>query len=43
VKDTVPERRRLRRVRLFRRVATGWILVFFDLLCWVTGKAVSGQ
>lgn len=41
-RDTVPARRALRRARLFRRIAVIWILGFFDLLCWVTGKAEIG-
>lgn len=42
MKDTVPERRAIRRARMFRHAAIIWILSFFDLLCWVTGKAPIG-
>lgn len=41
-KDSVPERRAIRRARAFRHACIIWILGFFDLLCYVTGKAPMG-
>ena len=43
MKDTVPERRALRRARMFRHAAIIWILFVFDVLCMVTGKAPIGE
>ena len=38
MKDSVPERRRVRRVRIFHHAAILWILATFDILSYVTGK-----